>query len=50
MGRELYKWHTQYIYIPEAKTGYVKEGFLVEIPEWGGIGQLKKNEAYQERG
>lgn len=32
-----------------AKTGYVNEGFLVEIPEWGGICQLKKNEAFQER-
>lgn len=32
-----------------AETGYVKEGFLVDIPEWVGIGQLKKNEAFQER-
>lgn len=32
-----------------AETGCVKEGFLVDIPEWVGIGQLKKNEAFQER-
>lgn len=26
-----------------AETGYVNEGFLVEIPEWGGIVQLMKH-------
>lgn len=35
--------------LERAETGYVKEGFLAEMPEWVRTGQLKENEAFQER-